>query len=252
MEERLQKLMARAGLASRRTAEALILAGSVRVNGEKVTRLGTKADPEKDRIEVEGKRLRFSAGHVYYLLNKPRGTVCTAHDPQKRPTIFSRLTKVQRRVFPVGRLPFEVDGLLLLTSDGAFSEAVLRGRLSQTYTLKIKRALNTEELGKLRQRAARYQKEPLRWRQRKRGANPWYEVTLVAPQSDWLRTLLFRLGHPVEKMSRTGIGLLRDRKLLPGRYRELTSGERTRLLREAETARPSGRRKKSSTRRTRR
>lgn len=251
MQERLQKLIARAGVASRRAAENMILAGMVRVNGKVVTALGTKADPDKDRITVEGKKLQFPSRQVYYLLHKPRGTVCTARDPQKRPTIYSLLRKVRERVFPVGRLPFEVDGLLLLTTDGAFADALQRGRLAQSFAIKIKGRLSAEEFSKLRKSAERRQREPLGLRPRKGGPNPWYEVTLADPQSDWLRTMLFRLGHPVEKMTRTGLGSLRDKKLPLGRYRELTPAERNRLLREASSA-PPRRRKKSPPRKTRR
>ncbi len=250
MQERLQKIIARAGVASRRASESLIQAGLVRINGKVITALGTKADLATDKITVEGKPLRFPPSPVYYLLNKKRGTVCTRHDPQRRPTIFSRLQKVRERVFPVGRLPFEVDGLLLLTTDGDFADKLLRGRLSQTYSLKLKGRLSPDELTRLRQQAARRQREPLRWRLVRRGANPWYEVTLAAPKADWIRTLLFRLGHPVEKMTRTGLGSLRDAKLLVGGFRELTQAERERLVREASGPAPKRAKKKPPPRQT--
>jgi 23S rRNA pseudouridine2605 synthase len=251
MQERLQKLIARAGVASRRAAEALIEARLVRVNGKVVTALGTKADPATDKITVEGRPLRFPQNHVYYLLNKKRGTVCTRQDPKRRPTIFASLKKVRERVFPVGRLPFEVDGLLLLTTDGDFADKVLRGKMSQTYSLKIKGLLGPNELDRLHQQAARRQREPLRWRLVRRGPNPWHEVTISDPKADWFRTLLFRLGHPVEKMTRTGLGSLRDAKLPVGGFRELTQAERARLLREASGAAPKRARKKPPPRQTR-
>ena len=235
MPERLQKLLARAGIASRRTAEDLIRAGAVRVNG-RVARLGEKADPERDRIELEGRLLRFPQRHVYFLLNKPRNTVCTASDPRGRPTVFHLLKGVRQRVFTVGRLPYEVEGLLVVTSDGAFADRLLRGRLPQTYQVKIKGSLSESEAAALEKAAARRQEEPLGWRKVKPGANPWYEVTEVEPREDWLRTAFFRLGHPVEKVKRVAFGSLRDPALGLGRFRELKAAEVRRLLDEAAPA----------------
>ena len=233
MRERLQKLLARAGIASRRTAENLILAGAVRLNGEVVTRLGTKADPAQDRIEVEGRLLRFPARNVYLLLNKPRGTVCTAADPQGRPTVFHLLKGIRQRVFTVGRLAYDVEGLLLLTSDGAWADALQRGHLQQTYWLKVKGELSAAGSARLEEIAGRRGAGPVRCRLVKKGANPWYEVTLMEPRDDWLRTALFRLGHPVEKVRRVALGSLRVPGLTPGRFRELTDSEVERLRQEA-------------------
>ena len=240
MEERLQKLLARAGIASRRAAEAMIEAGSVRVNGRIVTRLGTKADPARDTLTVDGKRVRFPSEVVYYLFCKPRATVCTASDPNRRRTIFSVLKRLPVRVFPVGRLAYEVEGLLLLTSDGEFANKISRGSLRQTFAVKIKGPLTGEERDRLVKQAVRHQSEPLRLRLIRRGPNPWYEAQVTRPQSDWLRTLFFRLGHPVEKMTRVSLGSVRDTALRPGQYRDLTRGERERLLREAGEASPKG------------
>ncbi|MGH9788071.1 MAG: pseudouridine synthase, partial [Candidatus Acidiferrales bacterium] len=144
MPERLQKLIARAGIASRRQAELLIQSGAVRVNGEVVKTLGTKADPTRDRIQVGSRLLRFPERPLYLLLHKPRGTVTTATDPQRRRTVFHFLPGIRERVFSVGRLPYEVEGLLILTSDGEFADALLRGRLPQTYQFKVKGALEPE------------------------------------------------------------------------------------------------------------
>jgi len=232
MPERVQKLLARAGVASRRTAENLIRAGAVRING-RVAELGAKADPERDLIEIEGRRLRFPQEHLHLLLNKPRGVVSTASDPQGRRTVFSFLHGVRQRVFTVGRLPYDAEGLLILTSDGTLGDALLRGRLPQTYHVKIKGSLGEDERETLEKIAARHQGEPLELRRVKPGANPWYEVTLAAPREDWLRAALFRLGHPVEKMKRVGLGSLREPRLRPGQYRELSGRERERLRDEA-------------------
>ena len=233
MEERLQKLLARAGVASRRGAEAMIESGSVRVNGRLVTRLGSKADPAHDTVTVDGKRLRFPSEVVYYLFNKPRSVVCTASDPNRRRTIFSLLKRLPVRVFPVGRLAYDSEGLLILTSDGDFANKISRGQLRQAFSVKIKGRLTDPERDQLVKQAGRYQADPLRLRLIRRGPNPWYEAQVTRPQSDWLRTLFFRLGHPVEKMNRVSIGTVRDADLRPGQYRELTRGERDRLLRDA-------------------
>lgn len=245
MRERLQKLIARAGLASRRTAENLVRAGAVRVNGRLVTELGAKADPACDRIEVGGRLLRFPAQDVYLLLNKPRGTVATAFDPEGRPTVFGLLKRLPRRVFAVGRLPYNAEGLLLLTSDGAWADALLRSRLPQTYRLKLKGALSPAEGARVEALAGRRQPKPVRLGRVKSGANPWYEITLREPRHDWLRTLFFRSGHPVEKVKRVALGSLRAPKLAPGRFRELTRKEINQLAGEAARASASaGRRRR--------
>ena len=239
--ERLQKLIARAGLASRRRAEDLIRAGAVSVNGRIVTALGTKADPACDRIEVGGQRLRLSARRLYYLLNKPRGTVCTASDPQSRRTVFHVLGRTPARVFSVGRLPYEAEGLLLLTNDGSFSESLLRARLPQRFVLKVKNPLTAEESARVVKLLRRRHPGTVSLHRARPGANPWYEVTLSAPREDWLRTAFFRLGHPVEKIRRVALGSLPLGKLAAGEYRELAPGEVEQLLREAAgAARRSG------------
>ncbi len=237
MPERLQKLIARAGLASRRTAEKLILAGRVRVNGRVVTALGTKADPEVDRIELDGKLLRFPQTQLYLLLNKPRGYVTTASDPEGRPTIYALLKGVRQRVFPVGRLPYDAEGLLLLTSDGEFAAAILRSGLPQTLWLKVKGRLVEDEQAKLARAAARRREASFLWKCVKAGANPWYETRLATPREDWLRDWLFRLGHPVERLRRVALGSLSVSGLPVGAFRPLTEAERRRLLQETRALR---------------
>lgn len=246
MLERLQKLIARAGVSSRRTAEALIQAGAVRVNGQVVNRLGAKADPEHDRIDVGGRILRFPSRRLYLLLNKPRGYVSTKSDPAGRRTVFDLLRKVPGRLIAVGRLPYEAEGLLLLTSDGGFADILLRGRLPQTYRVKVKGSLDVGQMALLHKLAARNRSRGFQATLVKPGPNPWYEVTLVEPRSDWLRTALFRMGHPVEKLKRVSIGSLRDPKLAPGEYRELSPREVDCLLAEAG---PSGGGRKAEPRR---
>jgi 23S rRNA pseudouridine2605 synthase len=220
MEERLQKLIARAGIASRRRAEQLIEAGEVTVNGRVVTELGSKADAERDTVKVSGRLLRFPEEKTYIVLNKPAGCVATMSDPEGRPTLRNYLHGVRGRVFPVGRLDFHSEGLLLLTNDGELANAVLRGgHLQQTYWVKVKAPLAPKELAEL---AA---KTGLRVRLVKGGANPWYEAKLTEARRDTLRNALFRMGHPVAKLRRVGLANLELGKLGPGEYRALGAGE---------------------------
>ena len=200
MEERLQKIIARAGIASRRRAEEMITSGLVTVNGRVVTELGTKADAARDHIKVAGKLLQPEAEHVYLLLHKPPEVVSTMSDPEGRRSLREFLHGVSERVFPVGRLEYHAAGLVLLTNDGELANKVLQARqLPQTYHLKLKSLLTFEEIESLaRSTGARIS--------RLRGRNsPWYEVTLTEARRDVLRDKLFRGGHPVEKMKRVRI-----------------------------------------------
>ncbi len=231
MLERLQKIIARAGIASRRHAEQLILAGEVAVNGAVVTTLGAKADPERDHIQVAGRRLRFPAAKTYLVLHKPAGCVATMSDPEGRKTLRDFLPGVRGRVFPVGRLDYHASGLLLLTNDGELANQILaarrRGGLAQTYWIKVKGRLAAGEFEQLRQRAG------ARIRLVKDAPNPWYEVTLI-PQGGTRRDLrrsLLELGHPVEKVQRVRLANLELGALPPGRYRYLTADEVARLER---------------------
>jgi 23S rRNA pseudouridine2605 synthase len=230
--ERLQKLIARAGLASRRTAEAFILSGRVRVNGRVVTTPGMRADPVLDRIHVDDTLVRLPRTYVYVMLHKPRATVTTAADPQGRRTVRSLVRAIQARLFPVGRLPYDVQGLLLLTNDGDFADTVLRAHLPQTFWLKVKCRLTKEEEAKLIRAAARREEKAFSWKLVKEGGNPWYEAVLSTPRQDWLRDWLARREHPVETLRRVGIGTLKLGGLPVGGYRHLTQAERNGLLAE--------------------
>lgn len=220
MQERLQKLIARAGVASRRHAEQLIVAGHVTVNGAVVTELGRKADPERDSIKVAGKLLRFREGQVYLVLHKPMRCVSTLSDPEKRKTVRDFLRGVDRGVFPVGRLDYHAEGLLLITSDGELANLVLRSKdLRQTFWMKVKGALSEEEIRRAAERAG------ARLRLLKGGANAWYEATLAGARRDTLREALAAMGHPVEKMKRVRLANLELGKLEPGEYRHLSAEE---------------------------
>ncbi len=208
MLERLQKIISRAGIASRRHAEQLIESGQVRVNGHTITELGTKADAAVDRIEVAGKVAELTQGNQYYILHKPPRVVSTLSDPEGRPSLRELLRTVRTRVFPVGRLDYAASGLLLLTNDGDLTNRILKasGKLPQTYWFKIKGRLGIEDMTKL---AARLHAkvEPLKMPRAARGSsNPWYEIQLSAASRDTLRRILFESDHPVEKLRRVAIG----------------------------------------------
>lgn len=229
MEERLQKIIARAGIASRRHAEELIASGLVTVNGRVVTELGTKADESRDHIKVSGKLLRpETSERVYLLLHKPPEVVSTMNDPEGRPSLRSFLHAVPERVYPVGRLEYHASGLLLLTNDGDFANRVLQARrLPQTYQMKLKSLLTFAEMDSLaRETGAKIS--------RQRGKDsPWYEVTLSEARQDALRSRLFQTGHPVEKVKRVRIGNLELGALGPGHYRQISAGEAAALARMA-------------------
>ena len=235
MEERLQKIIARAGLASRRRAEEMIASGLVTVNGQTITELGTKADASRDHIKVAGKLLRPATEHVYLALNKPPEVVATMSDPEGRRSLRDLLHGINERVFPVGRLEYHAHGLVLLTNDGDLANRILKAHhLPQVYRLKLKTLLTFAEIESLtRATGARIS--------RLRGKDtPWYEVTLSEARGDALRNKLFRTGHPVEKTKRVGIANIELGSLAPGRHRELSPGEIVALTRALDGHRPAG------------
>jgi 23S rRNA pseudouridine2605 synthase len=229
MEERLQKIIARAGIASRRHAEDLIRSGMVTVNGRTVTELGSKADEATDHIKVSGKLLRPEHDRVYLVLNKPPEVVSTMSDPEGRRSLQDLLHGVPVRVFPVGRLEYHSMGLVFLTNDGELANRMLKAhRLRQTYLLKLKSLLTFREIEQLaRSTGARIT--------RVRGKeSPWYEVTLTEARRDALRNRLFQTGHPVEKIKRIRVGNLELGSLQPGEHRTLSSEEVATLSRAIE------------------
>ena len=227
--ERLQKIISAAGLAARRKAEDLILEGRVTVNGEVVTRLGTKADPERDSIKVDGKPVRQPRSRLYVLLNKPRHVICTLSDPQGR-TRVTDLVKVRGRVYPVGRLDYDSEGLILLTNDGAFARMVgsAGNRFPKVYQVKVKPNPAEDALDRLRAgirlkdgtRLAR-----CRIRRQREGASTWLEVTLTQGKNRQVRQMFESVGCRVCKLRRTRLGFLTDTDLPTGSYRMLTAEE---------------------------
>jgi 23S rRNA pseudouridine2605 synthase len=236
--ERLQKILARAGIASRRKAEQYIAEGRVRVNGETVTELGSKADPVRDHIRVDGKLIHPAGENRYYMLNKPRGTVTTVSDPQGRPTAMDLFPRSRMHLFPVGRLDYASDGLLLVTNDGAWANALTRAAsgVEKTYLVKVSGTPAETGLEKLRRGVSiplgepgrssgkRVRTAPAKIRLFRAGDNPWYEVVITEGRNRQIRKMFEEIGHHVEKIRRIAYGPL-SLDVEPGEYRELTEKE---------------------------
>ena len=239
MLERLQKIIARAGIASRRHAEELIRAGQVRVNGVVVTELGAKADPEHDRVEAAGRVAERPAEPGYYLLHKPSHVVATMSDPEGRATLRHVLRGLAGGVFPVGRLDYAASGLILLTSDGALADRILKNsaRMPKVYWLKVAGRLTDDEMRQVGHKAqARLRRLRAPGAAASHSANPWYEAELTDARSDSLRQALFAIEHPVEKLKRVKFGPVELGDLAEGHYRALEPGEVAQLRRMVEQA----------------
>jgi 23S rRNA pseudouridine2605 synthase len=252
MEERLQKILAAAGVASRRKAELLIVEGRVTVNGKAVIELGSKADVARDHIKVDGKLIHQPEHFQYIALNKPDSVVSTASDPEHRTTVLDLLHGVKGRLYPVGRLDYHSEGLLVLTNDGEFANAITaaRSHVPKTYLVKSKGQLSEEAEEQFRtgipidgRRTA-----PAGLRLLRRGDNPWYEVRLIEGRNQQIRIMFKHLGHLVEKLRRVRIGTLELGSLKPGEFRHLTPEEVRKLRRLASGDGDHGRRKSSAQR----
>ena len=242
--ERLQKILAAAGVASRRSAEAMIEQGRVQVNGKVVTELGTKADAGRDHIRVDGKLLQGAERLRYFVLNKPKGFVTTVKDPEGRPTVMQFFDKMKERLYPVGRLDYMSEGLLVVTNDGDLANRLTKASsgVEKTYLVKVAGQPTEAELDILRGGVAiergkpgssKVRTSPARIRQVRQGDNPWYEVVLVEGRNRELRKMFEEIGHFVEKIRRVGYGpLVLDQK--PGNLRELQPEELERLRLAAE------------------
>lgn len=234
MEERLQKLISQAGVASRRAAEELITAGQVTVNGEIVTELGTKADPEKDHIKVRGKLINAALQErekVYVLLNKPRGFLSSAADPENRRLVTELIPPALGRLYPVGRLDYMSEGLIILTNDGDLTNFITqaKNKVPKVYEVKVKGLPTDKQIETLR-RGVRlddgYRTAPAEIVEiGKTEHNAWYEVTLREGHNQQIRRMFDSIGHSVTKLKRVAIGHLRDDRLPTGSYRFLTEPE---------------------------
>lgn len=220
-------------MASRREAERWLAEGRISVNGAVVTEPGTKVDPERDHIKVDGRRLRQGSPHAYYLLNKPDGFVTTTRDPEGRPTVMDLVRGVKERVYPVGRLDYHTTGLLVLTNDGDLADRLMRpaGGCPKVYQAKVRGTPTAETLQRLAQGIVLEGRRtlPCRIRRVRVGENPWLEIVLMEGRRNQIRRMFERVGHPVQKLRRVAIGPLSDRGLKPGTVRRLTPQEVERL-----------------------
>jgi len=243
MIERLQKILSRAGVASRRGAEKIMGEGRVTVNGTTVRELGTKADAARDDIRVDGVRVRPAPEAVYFLLNKPKGVVTTRHDPEGRPTVMDLVPRVAG-LFPVGRLDVTTEGLILLTNDGAFAERVAHPRyeVARVYQAKVRGLPDAATLARLRSgvrvEGERLAVDDVRVLQAEK--NAWLELRLHEGKHHEIKRLLDAVGHPVSKLKRVALGPVTARGLEPGQFRSLAAHE-VRALRAGASAPPRGR-----------
>src|SRR3989442_1488684 len=238
MQQRLQKLIAAAGIASRRHAEELIATGQVSVNGRTVTELGVKADPQTDHIKVRGRLINpllQKQEHVYVLLNKPKGYLSSMADPKGRPLVIDLIPSSLGRLHPVGRLDFNTEGLLLLTNDGEFTNLITsaRNRIAKIYEVKVKGVPPESAIERLRRGIAICEggrTAPAEVRKlREIKANSWFEVTLHQGRNQQIRRMFDAIGHSVVKLRRTRIGIFDDKGLPIGKWRRLAEVEVKRL-----------------------
>ena len=245
-EQRLQKILAAAGVASRRKAEELITQGRVQVNKETITTLGTKADPQLDHIRVDGKRIHAAESHRYFVLNKPKGYVTTTNDPQGRPTVMDFFSRIGLRLYPVGRLDYYSEGLLIVTNDGELAQTLTHAssNVAKTYLVKVSGVPDEAAIDRLRRgvsiplgrpgfQEGRVKTSPAKIRPFREGDNPWFEVTITEGRNRQLRKMFEHIGHHVEKIRRIGYGPL-ELDVAPGEMRELTPNE-VRALQQAAT-----------------
>jgi len=232
--ERLQKIIAHAGVASRREAEAMIRQGRVTVNGRVITELGTKANAARDHIKVDGKLLTSAEPHRYIILYKPKEVMTTVEDPQGRRTVIDFIRGVRERIYPVGRLDFHSEGLILLTNDGdlAFKVSHPRHGSVKTYHVKVRGVPEERLIDKLQRgitiegkRTLPCEITRLRTTARNDEGNSWFEVHLREGRTQQIRKMFQAVGHPVAKLKRVAIGPISDPKLTAGEWRELSKHE---------------------------
>ena len=234
-EQRLQKILSQAGVASRRHAEQLITEGRVTVNGAIVAELGSKADLERDHIKVDGKLIHAPKRMVYIALHKPDASVTTVSDPEGRTTVMDLLRGVKERVYPVGRLDYHSEGLLLLTNDGELANAVMSAatHLEKTYVVKANGKLTPEQEERFRRGVPLSGRRtlPAGLKLIREAQNPWYEVKLVEGRNNQIRMMFKHFGLLVEKLKRVKIGPIDLGPIKPGQFRHLDEDEVRRLKR---------------------
>ncbi len=241
-QERLQKILSAAGVASRRVAEALIAEGRIRVNGEIVKELGAKADAATDHIEVDGRRLHTTVPRRYILLYKPVHYVTTRSDPQRRPTVLTLLGPAGQGLYPVGRLDFDSEGLILLTNDGELADRLTHPRheVPRTYEVRVFGVPSVETLRRLEggvpldgRRTAPATVHVVESFRKKSGEQSLLQIVIHEGRNRQVRRMCQAVGLPVITLARTGIGSLTDRRMKPGMFRELLPAEVQRLRADA-------------------
>jgi 23S rRNA pseudouridine2605 synthase len=251
MQSRLQKILSTAGIASRRAAEEYITQGRVTVNGVTVTELGTKADPETDDIRVDARRVKTPARRRYILLYKPKGYITSRADPERRPTVLDLLTTggVRDYVYPVGRLDYDSEGLLLLTSDGELAEKLTHPRhgVGREYHVRVRGVPDEKALARLRkgisldgERTAPATVDLHKVIDTERGGDAILSMVIYEGRNRQVRRMCEAIGHPVSRLKRVRIGPITDDHIRPGEFRDLSEEEVAALRREA-SGRPTSR-----------
>jgi pseudouridine synthase len=232
--ERLQKLLSQAGVASRRASEQLMLDGRVTVNGVTIRELGTKADAARDDIRVDGRRIKVVERHRYLLLNKPRGYVTTRSDPQRRPTVIDLLGGVREYVYPVGRLDFDSEGLLLLTNDGDLAARLTHPRhgVARVYDVQVLGEPDRRDVDRLAKGVTLEGRRTAPAEVKAVGPSHLV-ITIHEGRNRQVRKMCEAIGHPVAALRRIAIGPIRDARLKPGQWRDLTDDEVRKLQRAA-------------------
>lgn len=229
MQVRLQKLISQAGVTSRRKAEDLIREGRVRINGKTVFELGTKADPDRDTIDVDGKRIEPKQPKISVLLNKPDGYITSLRDPEGRPTVKKLVDNIPVRLYPVGRLDYHTEGLLILTNDGDLAQQIEHPShaLEKIYLAKVKGVPEETKINKLRGGIVLEGRKtlPAKIKIIETRKNAWLEITIREGRQNQIRNMFEEIGHPVLKLKRVAIGSVRDDNLRPGEYRLLKPQE---------------------------
>ena len=244
MNQRLQKILSAAGIASRRAAETYITDGRVSVNGQTVTELGTKADPEADDIRVDGRRIKTAARRLYILMYKPRGYITSRSDPQRRPTVIDLLAKggVRDYVYPVGRLDYESEGLLLLTSDGDLAARLTHPshEVEREYQVKVLGVPDDHDLQRLSKgilidgrRTLPAEVRVLKIIEGTDAQHALLSIVVKEGRNRQVRNMFDAVGHPVDRLRRVRIGSITDEHIRPGEFRELDAKEIAALKRAA-------------------
>ena len=244
MRQRLQKILSSAGIASRRAAESYITDGRVSVNGETITELGSKADPEADDIRVDGRRLKPPRRRLYLLLYKPRGYIASRSDPQRRPTVIDLLAKggVREYVYPVGRLDYDSEGLLLLTSDGDLAARLTHPshEIEREYQVKVLGVPDDHDIDRLSKgividgrRTLPADVKLLSVAEGSGAQHATLSIVVKEGRNRQVRNMCEAIGHPVDRLKRVRIGPITDDRIRPGEFRELDEKEVAALKRAA-------------------